>query len=105
MFESITVQRFSVGSIYKLLAIGSGCSLIPFCILMGCFALFGAGTVNWNGQSLTGIDGLVAALFTGVFLAALITGFFGTMLAIGLWLYSRFRPLKLSVISIDSEPA
>lgn len=95
MVERLEVKRLTTGTVFKILGIGYACSLIPFSLLMGIFSFFGAGTVTWNGQPLTGIVGLVAAPFIGVFLALLFAGLFGLFLAFGLWIFSRFRSLVL----------
>jgi hypothetical protein len=95
MFKHITVQRLSVGSLFKLLAIGTSFSLVPFGLLMGVFALFGASTVHWNGQQLTGVAGLIASPFVGLFIALLLTVFAGATCALGLWLFSKLKPLEL----------
>ncbi|WP_189458904.1 hypothetical protein [Jeongeupia chitinilytica] len=96
MFQKISIQRLSVGSVFKLLAIGVVFSFIPFSVLMGVFAFFGASTVHWNGQSLTGITGLLASPFVGLFVAFLFTAFVGAMCVFGLWLYSKFMPIELA---------
>lgn len=38
MYKKIDISRLSAGSVYKLLAIGSLCSIVPFCTLMGLHA-------------------------------------------------------------------
>jgi hypothetical protein len=97
VFKEITVQRISAGTLFKLAGLGLAFTLIPFSTLMGCFALFGASTVTWNQQPLTGVAGLLASPFIGIFLAGLFTIFLGSCMSIGLWLYSGFRPLTLRV--------
>jgi hypothetical protein len=72
--------------------------MIPFAMLMGVFALFGFQTLTWNHEPVTGIKGLVASPFIGLFLAALFTAFMGVCLSFGLWLFSKVRPLSLSVV-------
>jgi hypothetical protein len=96
LFSSIQVQRFSVGSIFKLFAIASASSLVPLSVLMGVFAAFSARTVTWNGEHLVGMTGLLVSPFIGLFLTLLFTAIFGTFFVIGLWIFSKFRPLKLS---------
>ena len=54
MFTEIKIQRLSAGTVYKLTAIGLARSLLPLCIFFGVLAAFGAQTVTWNGQHLTG---------------------------------------------------
>jgi hypothetical protein len=73
MFEQIKIQRLSMSSIYKLLAVGTTFSLVPFSTLMGVLSLFGAQTITWDGKHLIGYDGLIASPFIGLFLSAFIT--------------------------------
>lgn len=96
MFETLQIQRFSFGTVYKVLFIAATFSMVPLAILMGLFAFFGAETIVWNGQHLTGLMGLIASPFVGIMMALIFTGFLGTLFACGLWLYSKFRPLQLS---------
>lgn len=95
MFEVLEIKRLSFGTVYKILAIASGFSLVPLSIMMGLFAFFGAETIVWNGQHLTGMHGLLASPLVGVVLSLIFTGFLGTLFACGLWLYSKFRPLEI----------
>jgi len=96
--RTLTIRRFRTGSVFRIVAAGAFLSLVPFACLMGVFALFGFHTVTWNHQPLTGIVGLIASPFIGLFLAALFTAFFGVCLAFGLWLYSKIRPLTLHIL-------
>ena len=95
MFETTKIRRFSFGTVYKILAIASGCSMVPLSLIMGLFAFFGAETIVWNGQHLTGLMGLIASPFVGIMLALIFTGFLGTLFACGLWLYSKFSTLEI----------
>ena len=95
MFKEISVQRVSAGSLFKLAGLGLAFTLVPFSILMGCFSFFGASTITWNNQPLTGVSGLVASPFIGLFLAGLFTIFLGACMTLGLWLYSFFRPITI----------
>jgi hypothetical protein len=103
MFKEIIVQRVSTGTLFKLAGLGLTLTLIPFSILMGCLALFGASTVTWNEQPLTGVAGLLASPFIGAFVTGVFTIFLGACMALGLWLYSSFRPLTLRVKVLTSE--
>lgn len=95
MFTEITVQRLSAGTLFKLAGVGLAITLVLFSSVMGVCAFFGASTVNWNHQQLTGWPGLIASPFIGAFLAVLFTGILGCCMVFGLWLYSKFRPLTL----------
>lgn len=95
MFETLKITRFSFGTVYKILAIASLFSMVPLSVLMGLFAFFGAETIVWNGQHLTGLMGLIVSPLVGFMLALIFTGFLGTLFACGLWFYALFRPLEI----------
>jgi hypothetical protein len=94
--ESLTVRRLSITTLLMMLATGYVLSLVPFCLCLGVLAQFGAATITWNGNALTGIGALVASPFIGLAIALVLTVLTGLFLAIGLWLFSRFRPLTLA---------
>jgi hypothetical protein len=100
IFRAVEINRLSVGSVYKLILIGLTFSVIPLSVVFGVFALFGAHTIQWNGKPVVGVAGLIAAPFVGAFIALLFTAILGTLAAIGLWVYFRFRFLKLSVVEL-----
>lgn len=97
MFTKISTTRISTGSIYKLWFIGLSASLLPFGILLGVLALFGFNTVTWNGQPVHGLSGLVSGPLIGGLVAVLFTAFLGSAAALGLWLFSKFKPISIAV--------
>jgi hypothetical protein len=96
MFTTVAVKRISVGSVYKLFAVGLAFGMVPLGLFFGVLAFFGANTVTWNGRHLTGIAGLFGGPLIGVFLSLLFTALVGSLCAFGLWLYSLLRPLQIS---------
>lgn len=97
MFKRIEVWRLSAGSVYKLLAIGTFCCVVPLCTLMGLFALFGAGTLSWNDQPVTGISGLLAGPFIGAFIGGCFVALWGSGCVLGLWIYSKFFSFTIAL--------
>ncbi|WP_293752885.1 hypothetical protein [Limnohabitans sp. Rim8] len=95
-FHSHTVRQLSTGSVYKLIACGSVCSLVPLMTLMGLLSTFGWGSVKMNGHALTGLSGLVLSPLVGLMLAMVLTAIVGSLVALGLWVYSLLRPMQLS---------
>ena len=95
--RTLSIRRLGTGSVFRLAAIGFSCSLIPFALLMGVFALS-----DFIGQLESpanhGSEGIVASPFIGLFLAVLFTGLYGAFLSLGLWIYSKIRPLTLQVL-------
>ncbi len=103
MFKEITIRRISAGTLFKLTGLGLSLSIVPFALLMGVFALFGVPTVNWNGQPLTGMAGLIASPFIGLFITGIFTMLLGACMAFGLFLYSLARPISLLIKAVDNE--
>ncbi len=103
MIKFIEIQRLSAGSIYKLLFIGSTVTCVPLGLVFGVLAYFGADTVTWNGEPLTGFLGLVAGPLMGLFLVAWVVAFIGTVSVLGLWVYSKFRPITLVIREVAAD--
>jgi hypothetical protein len=102
--HTIVIRRFTAGSTFKLVAIGCIISLFGFCLLMGFFALFGAHTVHWNREYLTGTSGLIASVLFGgaLVIAYMLIGWLG--FTISFWIFSKFSTLKLHYIA-DKDPS
>ena len=64
--------------------------------LMGLLSTFGWGSVKMNGHALTGLSGLVLSPLVGLMLAMVLTAIVGSLVALGLWVYSLLRPMLLS---------
>ena len=103
MSRSIEIKRLSTGTVFKILIIGGLYSVIPFSVLMGILSLFGASTITWNHQHLTGLTGLIASPLIGAFVTLFLSGFFGIFIAAGLWLYSKFKPLTINYHQINEN--
>ena len=96
--NTITIRRIRTGSIFRIVAAGTFFSFTPFFILMGVLAAFGMDTLKWNDQPVLGLRALIAGPFMGLFAAAVFTAMMGLMLSLGLWLYSKVRPLSIRVL-------
>lgn len=99
VFTEIRIQRLGAGSVFKLAAVGLACSLLPLSVFFGVLAAFGAQTITWNGQHLTGLSGLAMSPVVGLMLTGIGTLFLGSACAFGLWLYSLVRPMTILVKS------
>ena len=99
--RTILIRRISTGSVFRIVAAGSFLSLVPLTVFFGVLATFGLDTIRWNSQPIHGIAGLLVSPLLGIMMAAFFTAFGGIGLTAGLWLYSKFRTLKLRVIEED----
>ncbi|ARV19918.1 hypothetical protein AEP_02993 [Curvibacter sp. AEP1-3] len=105
MFTELTIQRLSAGTVFKLAAIGMACTFLPLCVFFGVLAAFGAPTITWNGQQLTGVSGLAMSPVIGLMITSLGTLFLGSACAFGLWIYSLVRPVSILVKNIKGPNA
>jgi hypothetical protein len=103
MYKKIEISHLSAGSVYKLLAIGTLCSIVPFCTLMGVLALSGSHTLSWNDQPVTGISGLLAGPFIGAFIGGCFVALWGTVVVLGLWIYSKLFSYTIAVHEVPAD--
>lgn len=97
MSASVNEKQVNPSVIYKLILVGLSIPMIFISLFSGIMGAFGYGTVLVNGELITGIAALPASLLIGLAFIGVFTAVFGTMIFIGLWCYSKFRPLKIKV--------
>lgn len=100
--QKVTVRRVSVGTTFKLLAIGLLLSLLPFFIVMGVAGALGFNTMSLNSEPLHGWEALLLAPFIGLFVTGVFIMVMGTAIAFGLWIYSFFGPCVISFKPVDT---
>lgn len=98
----IVAKKISKKSLFKLLFIGLTTGLSMFAILCGIAAFFGAETVQWNGVHRTGIEGLIYGFIMGPFLGLLFSCVMWLLITPGLWVYSFFRPIKVTFKDVQN---
>ncbi len=103
MNQKIIVKRLTHRSLLRIAAVAAFTTLVPFGFFMGIFALFGFQTVRFNDQYLTGIVGLFGGIAIGVFVSVFFTLFFATLGFVGVWLYSKFRPLEIEYVEYEQD--
>ena len=102
--RTIVVRRLRTGSVFRLVAAGIFFSWVPFTVLMGVLAAFGLNTLHWNREPIIGIRGLLLSPLIGALMAAIFTAFAGVGISLGLWVYSKVRPLTLHVVEDAAAP-
>jgi hypothetical protein len=96
--QPITVRRLRAGSVYKITLIGLLLGgFVPLSLLEAIFRLSGlaTSTFTWNEQPLTGLWLLIGWLLVGGGLTLVWAGVVGSVMCLGLYLFSIFRPLIL----------
>jgi hypothetical protein len=99
----IRVKRIKAGSLFKFILIPTSAFMIPFFILCGVAAFFGAQTVKINEQYVTGAWGLIAALIMAPLFALLSSAFTWVFAYLAIRIIGRFRPFTLSYVSAEEN--
>jgi hypothetical protein len=103
MQKSIIIRRFTVGTLFKIVALGCSIFLMSFAVLMGVFASLGAHTLHWNREAVTGVSGLVLSPFLGATLTVIFTLFGWLGFAVSFWIFSKFGRLRVDYICDEAS--
>ena len=101
--QSVSVKKVSAGTIYKLIAIGLTTGFLPIFTVFGVMGAFGADTLTWNNEPVTGVKAIFAGPLMAVFMALMFTAIMGSVAAFGLWLFSFFKPITIEYTTTDSQ--
>lgn len=93
--KSIIVQKLRTSTVYKLVAVGSVFGFLPLFVVLGILGSMGFSTLTWNNQPVTGFRSIIAGPLIGVVFTLMSIAVFGSAVALGLWIYSKFRPMSL----------
>lgn len=95
----IVVRRLSGSTLFKLVLACNALFILPLCLLGSWHAIFGTGVpILVNGHPATGVPALLASLFGGTMMTVGYTLFGWLVLYVGLWLYSRFKPITIRYV-------
>ena len=103
MDNTITVKRLRSGSVFKFLIFGNLVFFLPLSLLAGVLSIFGASTITWNDQVVTGLPALLVSPLSGAMFALVVSVLGWISVFIGLWVYSAFRPLELEFIPLARD--
>lgn len=98
--QKVVVKKVSARTVFKLIFVGLNVSLILWGVIYGLLALFGFSVLKVNGQFVVGIEGLFAGPLIGIMVALLASIFSGVFSVMGLWIFSKFRPLQIEFESV-----
>jgi hypothetical protein len=93
--ENIKIHKLSVGTVYKIVAIGFAVGLMPFFLICGIFGAFGFEALSWNNQPVTGIKAIFLGPLMAIFMSLIFTAVMGSICAFGLWIYSFVKPIQI----------
>jgi len=105
MDNTIIVKRLRSGTVFKLLLIGNLVFFLPLALLAGVLGMFGASTIIWNDQIMTGLPALLVSSLSGALFVLVFSVLGWISVFIGLWVYSAFRPLELEFIPLAGDKA
>jgi hypothetical protein len=98
MNTTVRITRLTIGTLFKLVALGTLIPIVTFVIFCGLLALGGMETIHVNGSAVTGVGGLVAAAILAPVFWLGITVFCWLPMFVGLWLFSLIRPIEISFV-------
>ena len=93
--EKIIINKLKLGSLFKITFIGLTFGFVPIFLLLGILSFFGMSSLKWNEQPVTGVTGLIAAPFMGLFTALIFTVIIASVMGLGLLIYSKFNKLEI----------
>ncbi|SMB88398.1 hypothetical protein SAMN05660772_01197 [Pasteurella testudinis DSM 23072] len=93
---NISVKKLTTGTIYKLVFIGLLVAFLPLSLVLGFLGYFDLLYVTWNQQPVNGIAAFYLAPVILLFVALIWGLFVGSVISLGLWIYSKFRPITIS---------
>ena len=103
--QSLLVKRIRTASIYKIVALGCAGASLPMAVAFAILGAAGLMTLTWNDQPVYGSRALIVGPLLAFMFAAFAAGIVGSLVAFGLWLYAKFRPLEFEVEPIVSADA
>lgn len=101
--RTLTVCKLSTATVYKLVATGLLCSLVPIFIVLALLSVLGWGSMQWGGKPVQGWSGLLTAPFMAMAMALFLTAVVGTLVSLGLWLFSFVRPISLVLLVNEAQ--
>ena len=100
---NITAKKLTKGSIFKIYFLGLAGGFFFLFFIFGISAIFGAETVKWEEQPITGFKGFIAAMLMWPFFSFFFAGSMWLISLLGLWLYSLIRPITISFKDVVVE--
>ena len=95
--KTIESKGLSAGSLYKLLFIGLLTPLFIFGLGCGIASYFGYSTVSFNDQHVYGLKGLLTGCVIGIMLPIMMAAFLWCLTAFGIWVWTRFKKINLTL--------
>ncbi|KUJ84384.1 hypothetical protein AWR36_001385 [Microbulbifer flavimaris] len=92
----ITARKISKRSVFKIYFLGLSGGFFFLFLFYGIRALFGAETVKWDGEPVTGVAGLAISVIMWPVMSFIFSAFMWLFSVVGLWMYSLINPITIS---------
>lgn len=103
MVHSVTTRGLTGVNLFKLLLLGLLFSIGPIILVIGILCIFGIGSISLGSFVYTGFSGFVASLPLIFLVPVVVAIVLWLFLVVGLWLYSRIKPIKLVYKSANTR--
>ena len=101
---ALTIQRLRGATIFKLILLGNTIGAAVLMSVLGIFTLFGTEIIQWDGQYLTGMRGLLLSPLIGTVLGFIFGLFTALFTYVGLRLFARFKLFTIEYVPANSNP-
>ncbi len=95
MLHMATTKGLTGTNLFKIIFTGYLFSLGPLILIMGFLSIFGITTITLGNSNLTGIEGFLGSILLAFLFPVIFAGINWLFIAFGLWLFTRFRNLKI----------
>jgi len=103
MLHSVTTKGLKASTLYKLLFIGYLFFWGPIIIILGMLSIFDITSVTIMDKNYTGLAGFIGSLLLTLFVPLIIATFNWLILSAGLWIYAKFKNIKIIYKSTFDE--
>jgi hypothetical protein len=91
---NISASDLTFGSLFRIFFWTSLAFWLLFGAVLAVLALLGMDTVNWNGQPVHGVQGLITGSLISAVIGAIVSSIGGLISALVVKLFGRFLPLS-----------
>lgn len=95
MLHMATTKGLTGTNLFKIIFIGYLFSLGPLILIMGFLSIFNLTTITLGNSNLTGIEGFLGGILLAIIFPAIFASINWLFIAFGLWLFTRFKNLKI----------
>ncbi len=103
MEQELEVKKIKTRGLFKYCFVGIFTIFYPFIQLAAIFSESDAVSYTFNDEPLYGWEAILSAPLFAFFFALMFSLFIWVMLGVGVRVWSKFKPIKITYVAIDSN--